>query len=282
VIDLRLGDSRAVLRTLPDASVDAVITNPPYPEISREYGRWTEAEWHDLMRAVVAECRRILKPTGSAVFILQPNSERVGKMRPWLWEFMAWACREWNMVQDAWWWNINAFTVAGSTDKGLLRPSLKACVWLGNPNCYRDQDSVLWEESDGAKSARLAGRFDRINHPSGWRSNSKPRETNGLSIRMAAERRGGVTPFNVIPVGKSNWADGHPAAIPPSLLDFWIRYISPPDGVVCDPFMGSGTCGLAALKRGRSFVGIESFPKYFTIAERRVTEARAEQPLFAS
>lgn len=78
------GDCREVLPTLPSASVDCVITDPPYPHIRRSYGYWTEAEWFDLMRAVVPQCMRVLKPTGSAVFILQPNSERVGRMRLWL------------------------------------------------------------------------------------------------------------------------------------------------------------------------------------------------------
>ena len=75
------GDCRPWLRALPDRSVDAVITDPPYAEIDRDYGRLSEAAWSDLMRAVVIEVRRVLAPRGSAVFILQPNSERVGRVR---------------------------------------------------------------------------------------------------------------------------------------------------------------------------------------------------------
>jgi len=66
-------------------SVDAIITDPIYPEVRREYGRITEADWHALMRDVVAECRRVLKPKGSAVLILQPNYENLGRMRLWPW-----------------------------------------------------------------------------------------------------------------------------------------------------------------------------------------------------
>ena len=57
------GDCRDLLPTLADASIDAVITDPPYPEIDRAYGRLTELEWHELMREVVRETRRVLKPT---------------------------------------------------------------------------------------------------------------------------------------------------------------------------------------------------------------------------
>ncbi len=77
------GDCTKRLKELPSKSVDAIITDPIYPEVKREYGRITEAEWHSLMQAVVVECRRILKPKGSAVFIFQPNYEKIGHMRPW-------------------------------------------------------------------------------------------------------------------------------------------------------------------------------------------------------
>ena len=70
------GDCREVLKTIASQSVDAIITDPIYPEVSREYGRITEDEWHSLMRLVVSESHRILTPKGSAVFILQPTLQR--------------------------------------------------------------------------------------------------------------------------------------------------------------------------------------------------------------
>jgi DNA modification methylase len=260
------GDCLDVLETLDAGSVDAVITDPPYPEIDRPYGRMTEADWHVMMRGVVEQCRRILKPTGSAVFILQPNSERVGRMRPWLWEFMAWTTREWGMVQDAWWWNTATMPRGGN----LCRPSLKACVWLGPHDCYRDQGSVLWEESDCNKAQRLSARAGRINSISGH-------SVDRSKVTAKAVERGGVTPFNVLPFGGGNGSSagsfGHPAGTPSPLADWWTRYISPPGGVVCDPFIGAGTMGLAALARGRSIIGIERDPTYFATAERRIAEA---------
>jgi len=49
--------------------------------------------------------------------------------------------------------------------------------------------------------------------------------------------------------------------------------LAPVDGTVLDPFMGSGTTGVAAMKMGRKFIGIEIEPKYFEIASRRIEEA---------
>lgn len=88
------GDCHAELKKLRSGRADAVITDPIYPEVKRQYGRITEPEWHDLMRAVVQEGRRVLKPKGSMVIILQPNYEAIGKMRLWLWDFVSWAGRE--------------------------------------------------------------------------------------------------------------------------------------------------------------------------------------------
>jgi DNA modification methylase len=77
------------LRKIANRTIDSIITDPIYPEVDREYGRITEGEWQALMREVLTEARRVLKPTGSMVVILQPNSEKVGQMPLWLWEFVA-------------------------------------------------------------------------------------------------------------------------------------------------------------------------------------------------
>lgn len=283
--EVRHVDCRDALASLPDASIDAVVTDPPYAEIDRPYGRLTEQQWHSLMRHVVIECRRILKPSGSAVFILQPNSERVGRMRPWLWEFMAWTAREWNQVQDAWWWNVTAApTIHCNRKYGLMRPSLKPCIWCGPSDCYRNQDAVLWEPSE---AARAIDRSDRVlnRYPSG-QSMRKGR------CAAVADERGGVTPFNVIPIANSDsvnsgGAAGHGAATPLALCSWWVRYICPPGGIVLDPFCGSGTVGVAAAKHGCSFVGIERFDTYVPIARERVGAAYSsndppQQPLFGA
>jgi hypothetical protein len=143
------GDCRVEMKKLAAGSVDAIICDPIYPEVEREYGRMSEQDWHVMMREVVGQGRRVLKPKGSAVFILGPNSERVGRMRLWLWDFVAWTGREWNLVQDAWWWAVDQLPLGGiKRGQGLMRPSVKMCVWLGSPDCYRNQDAVLWTPSD--------------------------------------------------------------------------------------------------------------------------------------
>jgi DNA modification methylase len=265
---LILGDCREVLPAIPAGTVDVVLSDPPYPCIKRSYGYWTEAEWFAMMRRVVPECMRVLKPSGSAVFILQPNSERVGHMRTWLWEFMAWVGKEWGIVQDAWWWNFTMFPTVHP-----MRPSLKACVWIGSSDCYRDAGAGLWRESDRNIAERMHGRWALRNNPSGAHNNC-------YRASLAAARRGGVTPFNVLPVPNADsqssaGANGHGAGTPFALCSWWLRYLCPDGGTVCDPFSGSGTVALAAVKQSKSAIGIEISPEYHAIAQRRLAEAGA-------
>lgn len=270
------GDCLDWLRGLEDGCVDAVFCDPPYPEISRQYGRMTEDDWTAMMHSVVRECRRVLTGTGSAMFVLQPNSHHVGSMRSWLWEFMAWVCREWNMVQDLWWWNVSAPpTVHCHAAKGLSRPSLKAIVWVGPSDCYRDQQGILWTESDRNRMTRAAHRSDALTYSPSGHSGRADRWVS------SAGKRGGVTPFNVWPIPNSNstssaGAHGHGAGTPLALTSKMVRYITPPSGLVIDPFLGSGTTAVAAIRLGRRWAGAEITPEYWPIIEARVAEAEAE------
>lgn len=274
------GDALDVLRRLPSAAFDAVITDPPYPCIKREYGTWTEAEWFALMNPVVEECRRVLKPQGSAVFIIQPNSERVGRMRTWWLRFMLDWAERWGMVQDAWWWNPSVLPNGGACSGGLMRNSVKAAAWFGPHDCYRDQDAALWEPNwDRISSHAMSRAAGRQRMPSG----------NSVNYQRVAEtvtRRGGATPFNLLPFANANsttsaGASGHGAGTPLALARWWVRYICPPGGLILDPFVGSGTMAVGAMAEGRRCLGIERIPKYVDIARRRIAAARAESPLFA-
>ena len=52
-VNLMLGDCLERMAEIADRSVDAIITDPPYPEVSRAYGRMTEAEWDAMMRRLI-------------------------------------------------------------------------------------------------------------------------------------------------------------------------------------------------------------------------------------
>jgi len=72
----------------------------------------------------------------------------------------------------------------------------------------------------------------------------------------------------------------HPTQKPLGVMKWAIEHIPPPATLILDPFMGSGTTGVAAVKLGRKFIGIEIEPKYFDIACRRISEALRQPDMF--
>lgn len=73
----------------------------------------------------------------------------------------------------------------------------------------------------------------------------------------------------------------HPCERPVELYEWCIRYLPKPITSVLDPFLGSGSCGVAAHRSGCNFIGIEREPKYFDIACRRIEDAQRQERLFA-
>ena len=85
---------------------------------------------------------------------------------------------------------------------------------------------------------------------------------------------------NVIKAGRVTAADReHQTQKPVSLLCRLAEVVTAPGGAIVDPFMGSGSMGVACAETGRAFVGIERDPQHFETACRRIEEAQKQQPL---
>ena len=77
--------------------------------------------------------------------------------------------------------------------------------------------------------------------------------------------------------------NGHPTPKPVKFMRELILRLSTHEGdTILDPFMGSGTTGVACVQTGRNFIGIEIDPTYFAIAEKRIAEAQMQQGLFVA
>lgn len=74
--------------------------------------------------------------------------------------------------------------------------------------------------------------------------------------------------------------NGHPMSRAQVHLDWLVRWASDETEIVCDPFMGSGTTGVASIRSGRRFVGIEIEPRYFGLARDRIQSELSRFPLF--
>jgi DNA modification methylase len=272
------GDCRKVLADMPDNSVDFVFADPPYPYVKKTYGYWNEKQWRKLIDTVIEECRRILKPTGSMVLVLQPNSEQVGRVRPWLWRFVADWAERWNLVRDVYWWNYATLPTSGCEVRyGLPRASLKHLVWLGPADCYRDQGAVLWKPSDDTLARKME---ERRRGRTGSKQHLSGAHVNVETIYNQMGHRGGVTPFNVLPITNTDATNSsgswkHPAGTPLDLVLWWLRYCCPEGGLGLDPFLGAGTTALAAMQLCRRAIGIEIVEEYYNTAVLRAKAAGA-------
>lgn len=74
-------------------------------------------------------------------------------------------------------------------------------------------------------------------------------------------------------------ANIHPTVKPVALMRWLVRLVTPPGGVVLEPFMGSGTTGVACVQEGFAFIGIEREPQYFEICKARIDSTHCDQPV---
>jgi site-specific DNA-methyltransferase (adenine-specific) len=88
-----------------------------------------------------------------------------------------------------------------------------------------------------------------------------------------AEREAGLN----APAGER--ANHHPTVKPIALMRHLVRLVTPKGGTVCDPFMGSGSTGCAAMMEGMRFVGIDITAEYVDIAERRIQHFLNQNPM---
>jgi len=102
------------------------------------------------------------------------------------------------------------------------------------------------------------------NSPSNYRDNGGA--SRFFYCPKASKKERNIGCENLKPKPQNN----HPTLKPIKLLKYLIRLISPPEGVILDPFMGSGSTGCAAISENKEFIGIEMNDDYYDIAKRRI------------
>jgi site-specific DNA-methyltransferase (adenine-specific) len=151
---------------------------------------------------------------------------------------------------------------------------------LGDDSKYGDLDA--WSQARGLSEewldAALSAGVLRVPKPSRSEKNAG---CEGLDERKKplmnewAENPGRTTPKQ----SETPRANHHPTCKPVTLFAFLCTLACPRGGVVLDPFLGSGTTGVAARQCGMHFIGIEREPDYVAIAEARIADAlRKRQP----
>lgn len=114
------------------------------------------------------------------------------------------------------------------------------------------------------------------------RRKRRPAHTGHIDASAYASEDGGPRlQRSVIKVRSCHGFAQHPTQKPVEIVQPLIEYSCPPNGTILDPFMGSGTAGVAVAHTARRFVGIEVNRKYFDIACERIEAAQAQGRLFA-
>jgi site-specific DNA-methyltransferase (adenine-specific) len=126
----------------------------------------------------------------------------------------------------------------------------------------------------GRKDATMPDRF-LTGTPKGYQ---KKADTGGASryfpvFKYEAKASRGEREFGLADDDRND----HPTVKPVALVQWLCRLITPPGGTVLDPFLGSGSTGIAAIREGFDFIGIELSPEYVELATRRIEE---DAPLF--
>ncbi len=267
------GDSLAVLRALPSESIDCVMTSPPYWGL-RDYGvndqlglEPTFQEYITKLCDTFDEIKRVLKEEGTC-WVNLGDTYLPGKSLAQIPSRFSIEMinRGWILRNTIIWYKPNCmpspakdrFTVDFeyvfffSKSKKYYFETQYEPHKRGTPQAERDYQRMMKGreefkgEREGIKKETLAQNSFVAGNPLGrnkrtvWRISPKP------------------------------FPEAHFAVYPEELCETPIRAGCPKGGIVLDPFFGSGTTGLVALKQGKDFIGIELNKEYIQIAEKRL------------
>jgi site-specific DNA-methyltransferase (adenine-specific) len=327
-----LGDAAETLRLFPAASVDCVVTSPPYFGHRRYAGGGIGAEggWQDYVAAlgaVTAELPCVLKPTGSLWLNLGDTYR--GKRQlgiPWRVAFHLTDEQGWTLRNSVVWHKVKG---GPDTSKDRLRNVHELLFhFVQQPKGYyynadavrrapraarvedgavvsgtgvrgvryRRQIELSTSLDDLEKAAALAALDDalaevaagrlgdfrmiirgrqRATHSDVGAVSGRARELEERGFCVLRYHPGGAKPgdvWDILP--EDTQGRGlHFAPFPADLCRIPILATCPPDGVVLDPFCGTGTAMLVAAELGRRSVGIDLAPEYLALARERARDA---------
>lgn len=310
-VTLLHGDATAVLAACPDASVDCVVTSPPYWGL-RDYGgepeqiglEGTVGEYVEALRQVFAECARVLKPTGTCwlnlgdAYSTKPASGRgrtsqlvTGNRRAAHVQRGGQAVREipdknllglpWRVafaLQDDGWiirseiiWAKRNIMPEAVTDRPT-RAHEQIFLLTRSPRYDYDADAIR-EQSDPEQEAHNQ-RYAREyeEHTRKVPTRGQPGNVNSLGIH-ARPGKGGRNARTVWTITSTPSRHDHYASFPVEIPRRCIAAGCPEGGIVLDPFSGTGTTGEAARRLGRRYIGIDTHAPYLDIQASRFAQA---------
>jgi site-specific DNA-methyltransferase (cytosine-N4-specific) len=253
------GDTETVLSRLPAGSFQSCVTSPPYWSL-RDYNipgqiglEESVFAYIDHLAKVFSQVRRTLKDDGTLWLNIGDSYTSGG--RTWR------ASDKKNPVRAM---NVRPPTPEGLKPKDLIGVPWLLAFALQKEGWYLRAD-IIWNKPNcqpesvkdrPTRSHEYIFLFSKSEH---YRYDpSAVRGPNGRNVRTVWD----------IPIRP--YPEAHFATFPPALVEPCIKLGSRPHELILDPFIGSGTTGLVALKLNRRFIGIELNPSYLQIAENRL------------
>lgn len=264
---LHRGDCRDLLRTLPDASVDLVVTSPPYADSRKDtYGGVHPDDYVEWFLPIAAELKRVLKDGGS--FVLNIKEKAVsGERHTYVLELILALRRQgWLWTEEYIWHKKNC---APGKWPNRFRDAWERCLHFTKQKKFKmNQDAVMVPTGDWAKA-----RLKKLGGNDVVRFNSQVGSGFGKNIANWVGRDMAY-PANVLHLATECGNKNHSAAFPKELPAWFIKLFTDEDDVVLDPFMGSGTTCVAAYELGRNYVGIELKDEYYQQALSSLNEIK--------
>jgi len=243
------GDCLEMLRAIPAESMQLIVTSPPY-NIGKEYEKRLRLDVYLRQQVqVIAECVRTLAPTGSIC------------------------------------WQVGNYV-----DRGAIIPLDTVLYPIFSGLGLRMRNRIIWHFEHGLHcSRRFSGRYETII----WFTKSDEYVFNLDAVRVPQKYPGkkyfkgpkagqyscnplGKNPGDlwVIPNVKSNHVEKteHPCQFPVELIERLVLSLTNEGDWVLDPFLGTGTTVIAAIRHGRRGVGAETVPKYVQLARQRIQQ----------
>jgi len=320
-ITLHLGDCLEYMKSMPDKSVDAVITDPPYNIGKAEWDKIKDyVNWCGLW---ITECQRVLKDNGSFYFF-HNDIEQLADLVIWIRNNTNFVFKQ--MIV----WNKR---FEGSSNKGFLdgfvvpeglrnyQQMAEYCLFYtfqdesGLSRIFNDKDCFVTIKNYLREERKKSGlSLDEINILVGTASMAgrhyfadsqwcMPTKEHYLKLQKTGYFRREYEDlrreyedlrreyedlrytFNNQKTHHSVWnydiapKFGHITPKPIELMKNIINHSSDSDMTIFDPFMGSGTTGVACVQTGRNFIGCEIDEGYFKIAKKRIEDAQRQMIL---
>lgn len=260
-----LGDCLEVLPTFPPESVNLIFTSPPYADSRKKsYGGIHPDDYVGWFLRIAKELLRILKNDGS--FILNIKEKCVdGERHTYVIELIL-GMREqgWLWTEEYCWHKKNCYP---GKWPNRFRDAWERCVhFTKNKKFKMFQEAVMLPVGDWA-GARLynLSETDMTRDVSASESGFGKKVANWVG-------RDKVYPTNVLHLATECAYKGHSAVFPVALPSWFIKLFTEEGDVVLDPFIGSGTTAVAAIRLGRRYIGIEIYEKYYRNALERLEE----------